>query len=129
MTTGQQQRILVADDDPSIRASLEALLTKAGYQVTLARDGAEAVRLWRELGADLVIMDLFMPEQDGIEAILQLRKQNRAIRIIAMSGGGATHRFDLLKEIKLLGAMQTIEKPFTMVDMMVMVTRALKEVH
>jgi DNA-binding NtrC family response regulator len=125
MTTGQQQRILVADDDASIRASLDVLLTKAGYQVILARNGSEAVRLWRKLGGDLVILDLFMPEKDGIETIIELRAHSPGIRIIAMSGGGANQRFDLLEDTRLLGATQTIAKPFTSADMIAMVSRAL----
>jgi CheY-like chemotaxis protein len=128
MTTGQQQRILVADDDASIRASLDVLLTKAGYQVILARNGSEAVRLWRKLGGDLVILDLFMPEKDGIETIIELRAHSPGIRIIAMSGGGANQRFDLLEDTRLLGATQTIAKPFTSADMIAMVSRALKGV-
>jgi CheY-like chemotaxis protein len=128
MTTGQQQRILVADDDASIRASLDALLTKAGYQVILARNGSDAVRLWRKLGGDLVILDLFMPEKDGIETIIELRAHSPGIRIIAMSGGGANQRFDLLEDTRLLGATQTIAKPFTSADMIAMVSRALKGV-
>ena len=92
LRSGKPGRILVVDDDPSIRRTLELLLSRAGYQVTQARDGTEAVRLWREHGGDLVITDLHMPEKDGIQTIIELLSHSPTARIIAMSGGGQTKR-------------------------------------
>jgi DNA-binding NtrC family response regulator len=123
------QRILVVDDDASIRRTLTILLSKAGYEVAQAADGSEAVRLWRDQGGDLVITDLHMPEKDGIETIIELLSHSPGIRIIAMSGGGQTKRLDLLGNASLLGAVLTIEKPFTIAEMMAVVDRALKPVH
>ena len=119
-------RILVVDDDPGIRRVLHILLSRAGYRVTQARDGLEALRLWRDQGSDLVITDLHMPEKNGIETILELLTQSPGTRIIAMSGGGQTKRLDLLGNTTLLGAVLTIEKPFTLSEMMSLVRRALK---
>ena len=129
MTPGQAQRIMVVDDDASIRRTLQILLSKAGYEVMQARDGSEAVRMWRDRGGDLVITDLHMPEKDGIETIVELVSHSPGIRIIAMSGGGQTKRLDLLGNLALLGTVLTIEKPFTLAEMMTMVGRALKPVH
>jgi two-component system, chemotaxis family, chemotaxis protein CheY len=123
---GKSERILVVDDDPSIRRTLEALLNRAGYEVIQARDGTEAVRLWREQGGDLVITDLHMPEKDGIQTIIELLSHSPGARIIAMSGGGQTKRLDLLGNASLLGAVLTIEKPFTISEMMTLVGRALR---
>jgi DNA-binding NtrC family response regulator len=123
------QRIMVVDDDASIRRTLQLLLTRAGYEVIQASDGSEAVRLWRDRGADLVITDLHMPQKDGIETIIELLSHTPGIRIIAMSGGGQTKRLDLLGNVTLLGSVLTIEKPFTLTEMMTMVTRALKPIH
>jgi CheY-like chemotaxis protein len=114
---------LVVDDDPSIRSSLGKLLTTAGHEVILAENGLEATRLWREAGPDLVILDLFMPEKDGLETLMELRKQTPRLAIIAMSGGA--RQMDLLPEAKLLGASRTIEKPFTAAAMMALVDSAL----
>ena len=120
------QRILVVDDDASIRRTLQLLLSRAGFQVTQARDGSEAVRMWRDQGGDLVITDLHMPEKDGIQTIIELISQTPSIRIIAMSGGGQTKRLDLLGNLGLLHAsVLTIEKPFTLSEMMSVVHRAL----
>jgi DNA-binding NtrC family response regulator len=123
------QRILVVDDDASIRRTLTILLSKAGYEVTQAADGSEAVRLWRDRGGDLVITDLHMPEKDGIQTIIELLSHSPGIRIIAMSGGGQTKRLDLLGNASLLGAVLTIEKPFTIAEMMALVNRALTPAH
>jgi DNA-binding NtrC family response regulator len=123
------QRILIVDDDASIRRTLQILLSKAGYEVIQACDGSEAVRLWRDHGGDLVITDLHMPEKDGIETIIELLTHTPGLRIIAMSGGGQTKRLDLLGNVALLGSVLTIEKPFTLTEMMAVVSRALKPVH
>src|SRR3982750_361763 len=120
------QRIMVVDDDPGIRRSLETLLTREGYQVIQAADGSEAIQLWREGGADLVITDLHMPKKDGIQTIVELLTHTPGIPIIAMSGGGQTKRLDLLGNLTLLGRILTIEKPFTLNEMMDVVGQALK---
>jgi DNA-binding NtrC family response regulator len=126
MSARPSQRIMVVDDDASIRRTLHILLSKAGYEVVQAADGSEAVRLWRERGGDLVITDLHMPKKDGIETIIELLAHTPGIRIIAMSGGGQTKRLDLLGNMALLGSIHTIEKPFTLSEMLTAVNRALK---
>lgn|SRR5215208_164668 len=127
--TGSGQRIMVVDDDAGIRRSLHTLLSRAGYQVVQASDGSEAMRLWRDRSADLVITDLHMPEKDGIQTIIELLTYSPGARIIAMSGGGQTKRLDLLGNLTLLGTVLTIEKPFTLGEMMAVVSRALGSGH
>jgi DNA-binding NtrC family response regulator len=129
MATKSGQRILIVDDDPGILRTLQALLHRVGYEVMLARDGTEAMRLWRDHGGDLVITDLHMPEKDGIQTIIELLSHSPGVRIIAMSGGGQTKRLDLLGNASLLGAVLTIEKPFTLAEMLSVVNRALKPLH
>jgi DNA-binding response OmpR family regulator len=129
MTAVPAQRILIVDDDASIRRTLHLLLSQAGYDVLQASDGLEAVRLWRDRGGDLVITDLHMPEKDGIQTIIELLSHSPGIRIIAMSGGGQTKRLDLLGNFSLLGSVLTIEKPFTISEMLATVHRALNRVH
>jgi DNA-binding NtrC family response regulator len=119
------QRIMIVDDDPGIRRALHILLSREGYLVTQASDGKEAMRMWREKGGDLVITDLHMPEKNGIEMMVELLSHTPGTRIIAMSGGGQTKRLDLLGNASLLGAVFTIEKPFTLNEMMHVVRRAL----
>jgi len=126
MIAGAGPRVLIVDDDPGIRRTLHILLSREGYQVTQARDGVEALRLWRDHGGDLVITDLHMPEKNGIETIVELLSHTPGMRIIAMSGGGQTKRLDLLSNASMLGAVLTIEKPFTLTEMMDLVRQAFK---
>ena len=125
MSAGTPQRILIVDDDASIRRALHLMLSKAGYDVIQAADGSEAVRLW----GDLVITDLHMPEKDGIQTIIELLSHTPGIRIIAMSGGGQTKRLNLLGNMALLGSILTVEKPFTLDEMISAVSRALQPRH
>lgn len=126
MVASSRQRILVVDDDASIRNVLQIGLGKAGYEVIQARDGAEAMHLWRAQRADLVITDLHMPAKNGLEVILELLADSPEARIIVMSDGGQTQQIELLGDARLLGAILTIQKPFTLVEMMSLVSRALK---
>ena len=127
--TASTQRILVVDDDPSIRRTLNLMLSKQGFEVIQASDGVEAVRLWRDRGGDLVITDLHMPRKDGFEFIIELLSHSPDVRIIAMSGGGQPKRLDLLGNMALLKSVLTIEKPFTVAEMIMTVHRALGTVH
>jgi DNA-binding NtrC family response regulator len=129
ISASERRRIMVVDDDAGIRRSLHVLLSRAGHEVLQAADGLEAIRLWRNGGADLVITDLHMPNKDGIQTILELLTHTPGIPIIAMSGGGQTKRLDLLGNVTLLGSVLTIEKPFTLSEMMSVVSRALGQGH
>lgn len=105
-------RILIIDDDRDIRHPLRLALEHAGHEVLEAQDGAEGLRLWVDSGADLVITDVHMPEMDGLEVIMELAALSPGVKIIALSGGESTGRFNYLPEAKLLGALRTIPKPF-----------------
>jgi DNA-binding response OmpR family regulator len=122
-----KQRILVADDDPGIRRTLQIGLTKAGYEVVEARDGAEAMRLWRDDGADLVISDIYMPDKDGLEVIRELRAQSPTARVIAMTDGGRSRNLDPLRHAGIFGANRTIAKPFTLEEMLAIVKQVLAD--
>lgn len=104
--------ILVIDDDDFARETLRDLLQQAGYQVVEARDGREGVRCYRAAPADLVITDLFMPEQEGLETIQMLRREFPTIKLIAVSGGGQAGTTDLLQIAKKFGAQYVFSKPY-----------------
>lgn len=105
-------RILIMDDDPDIRALLRDFLEEEGYEVDEAPDGREGVRRFREHPADLLIVDIFMPEVEGIETILELRRHDPSLRCIAMTGGGMTNDFACLQHAQQFGAARTFTKPF-----------------
>lgn len=105
-------KILLIDDDNHFREMFAELLKRENYQVIESNDGRNANHLYNEHKPDLVITDIIMPDKEGIETILDLKKQNPHIKIIAISGGGRTNAMDNLRSAKLLGASITFEKPF-----------------
>jgi CheY-like chemotaxis protein len=104
--------VLVVDDEPEIRSLLRQVLERDGHAVTEAENGRKAVRALREGAVDLVITDIIMPEQEGMETISQIRRLRPEMKIIAMSGGGRRLSMDFLPLAARLGADRTIEKPF-----------------
>lgn len=105
-------RILLVDDDDDFRRMIQLTLQKFGYEVIEARNGKEALRLQRESGADVMLTDLIMPEQEGLETIQAFRRQFPHVNIIAMSGGGRYNLTDFLATARLFGAKRTLVKPF-----------------
>lgn len=105
-------RILVIDDEAEVRTVLRRALEKAGHEVVEAEDGKEGMRSYRRVGADLVITDILMPEQDGLQCILELRRLDPQLPVIAMSGGSTRVTIDVLEDARRFGARQTFEKPF-----------------
>ncbi len=105
------KHILIIDDESQIRLMLRKLLEAEGYGVTVAPNGKEGIRLYNENPMDLIITDLIMPEKEGIETIMELKKKHPDIKIIAMSGGGKNLSDGYLLLAKKMGAMKTFEKP------------------
>ncbi|MFZ1057324.1 MAG: response regulator [Opitutaceae bacterium] len=105
--------ILVADDVEDIRLTCQMLLEEFGHNVVCAPNGSEACRLLREGEFDLVITDVIMPGRDGLELIIQLKREHSPVRILAMSGGGRyTRGTDCLNLARNLGAHAVVMKPF-----------------
>lgn len=104
-------RVLVIDDEDQIRSVLRQMLEREGMVVDEAADGMEAMKIYRDNPADLVITDIIMPEKEGIEIIVELRKNYPDIKIIAMSGGGRLSAENYLLLASRLGADTTLTKP------------------
>ncbi len=104
--------VLVVDDDPSIRALIRLYLEGAGYAVAEAADGRQAMKALASQPPDLVVLDIFMPEMDGLEVLQQLRNQCRSCKVMAISGGSAKIGMDLLGHATIFGADDVLEKPF-----------------
>ncbi len=119
-------RILVIDDDDVIRALFGETMEEAGYEVDLARNGVDGIRLFREKSPDLVITDLFMPEKDGIETIVELRRDFPDTKIIAVSGrhmaGGK-----YLEISQTLGADRVLLKPVKVDELLYAVKELIRE--
>jgi DNA-binding response OmpR family regulator len=105
-------KVLVIDDDAGVRQTLTAILEDNGYEVMSAEDGRRGVAVFRSERPDLVITDIIMPEQEGIQTIIEMRKNAPDAKIIAISGGGRTANIDYLKIARALGATDALAKPF-----------------
>ena len=105
-------RILVIDDELPLRRVLRRTLERAGHTVLDAPDGRTGLALWRREPTDVVVTDIFMPEKDGIEVILEMRHVAAKPKIIAMSGGGRKGLLDWNSSALALGADRVLLKPF-----------------
>jgi len=104
--------VLVIDDDEAVRSSLEMLPEAYGFQVVLARDGRQRLAAFRANAPDVVLIDLMMPMQDGLETIALIRRDWPKVRVVAMSGGAGIGHWDGLAAARKLRADYAIEKPF-----------------
>jgi DNA-binding response OmpR family regulator len=120
-------QILIIDDDTQVRLLLRKLLDHEGYEVREASNGKAGMKLNRENPADLVITDLIMPEKEGLETIMELRKKFPEVKIIAISGGGRNGPEDYLPMAKELGAQLTFTKPFELKEMLAAVQKLLEQ--
>jgi CheY-like chemotaxis protein len=102
--------ILVMDDHPGIRDMLEETLVGAGHEMFAATNGQEGLHLCKAHPPDLMIIDMFMPEKDGLETIQELRRKQPDAKVIAISGAPlASNVLDIAQK---LGAQQVLHKPF-----------------
>ena len=107
-------RVLLIEDDASVRRIVRKMLERGCHEVAEAENGRIGLERLSDTEFDLVITDIVMPEMDGIETLIELRKQHPSLRVIAMSGGGRTGNMDLLSSAEKLGASAVLHKPFTM---------------
>ncbi|HEX6361509.1 MAG TPA: response regulator [Albitalea sp.] len=118
-------RILVIDDDAAVRDTIARVLRRAGHEVDMAENGVEGIRAYRRGGHTLVITDLYMPEKEGIETIMELRAERPDLPILAVSGGLHGDITGPLIDAELIGANATLAKPFTNEELQAAVERLL----
>jgi YesN/AraC family two-component response regulator len=119
-------RILLIEDDESVRTILYLTLVHVGHEVIEARNGREGLDRFRETKPDLVITDIVMPEKEGFEVLMKIRRKNPALKIIAISGGGLHNAAHYLHTAKLLGAAKVLAKPFSNEELMAAVNELLE---
>ena len=105
-------KILIVDDNQDYLEILSDFLTGQGYEVVCCYNGKDAQEKFSEFLPDIVVTDIVMPEVDGIELLLSLRKINPEINVIAMSGGNKGYAGSYLQMAEKLGANVILNKPF-----------------
>lgn len=120
-------RILLVDNEEEMRERLRNELEHNGNQVTCAANGRIAMHLYRSQPFDLVITELLMPERDGLEIIMDLRKRAPNVKIIAISGGGQSGMYSMLSIAEKLGAQRALSKPFSMHQLLSIVREVLDD--
>jgi DNA-binding response OmpR family regulator len=120
-------RILVIDDDDEVRAPIRKFLVREGYDVAEAPDGEECIRLLRQYGAELVVLDIIMPNKEGIESIFDLRSEFPEVKIIAISGGGLIGPDEYLRLARTCGAHRILTKPFELEELLEAVQQLLEQ--
>ena len=118
--------ILVVDDNEELRQLMCTSLTLAGHNVVAATNGVAATRHIRERVPELVVSDIVMPDMDGLELILKITKEYPQMKILAVTGGGATDPGLRLTLAKHFGAHDTLNKPFSLGDLIEKVSSLLQ---
>lgn len=119
-----QRTVLLVEDEAPLRDLLAGVLRAAGFVVKTAEHGVVALNALAQSGADLIVTDLCMPDLDGMELVMQLRRKASATPVIVISGGGVSNTGDMLRAARLLGARRTLEKPFPLQELV----RAAREI-
>lgn len=117
--------ILVVEDDQHVQMVLKDTLEAVDFKVTVASDGKEALKLVDMHDYDLIITDLIMPEVEGIELIITLKKSQPDLPVLAISGAGPDLGGSYLNLAKSIGAHATIQKPFEMDNVIETATRLI----
>lgn len=119
-------RILIIDDEESMRFVIRGMLNLEGFSTDEAIDGAMGLERCKQSPPDLVITDLVMPEKEGIETIMELRKLHPDMKIIAISGGAGFDPTAFLAAARELGADDALSKPFKSEELIAAVRRLLE---
>lgn len=122
------KKILVVDDDRQFLKMVTLMLGEAGYVAGSANNGSAALAMLDHHGPwDLVLCDMLMPEQDGIETILAIQARDKSQKIVAMSGGGRyMHAQEVLDSARDFGAREVLFKPFTIPNLLDVLHRVLE---
>lgn len=115
--TNESKTILLVDDEERVLLVLGTICSSEGYKVLKANGGREALELCRDQHVDLVILDIYMPDMNGLDLIRRLRSNFRHAKIIAISGGGAMAGKEVLQLARERGAAYTFGKPFQLQEL------------
>ena len=124
--SGRQGRVLVVDDEPSIRKLVNLSLTKAGYEVVEAQDGEQAIKVLNSddnpLMVDTILCDIRMPKVNGIEAIAYFRTQYPTVPVVVMTGYPDV---DLAVSLMRQGVLDYLVKPVSKEELLTVITKSV----
>ncbi len=112
------------DDEEDTRMLIEEILASAGYEVVLAADGLEGMQRYLSTPVDLALVDLFMPNREGLETIKELKQKFPDFPVIAMSGDALA--LPLLSIAQRLGAAWVLQKPFLPEELLEAIKQVLR---
>jgi len=115
--------VLIVDDEEGIRRSLGDILEDEGYEVITAQEGREAIKLITSLSPDLVFLDIWLPDKDGIEILEEIKSKKKELPVVMISGHGTIEQ--AVKATKL-GAYDFLEKPLSLDRVLLTTKRALE---
>ncbi len=118
-------KILVVDDEPQVRDVIKNILETAGHFVDIAADGDVAIKMQHQNPSELIILDMYMPEKEGVETLVELLTESPDLKILAMSGGGTQSDLTALRVAGRLGAKRTLTKPVTSENLLSCVSEIL----
>jgi CheY-like chemotaxis protein len=104
-------KVLVIDDEQGIRSLLDTLLSRKGYDVVLAESGRKGLELFRRERPDVLVLDLKMPEMDGLTVLRQIRSLDPIIPVIILTGAGTA---ETEQRVRALGVTEYVEKEFSL---------------
>lgn len=106
--------VLIVDDERAIRVLLRTWLEEWGYEVLEATNGKDCLARYEQTPTDVIVLDIFMPEQDGLETMMKLYGQFHQVKILVITGGRWGPYPDVVKAATLIGKCHVLEKPFDM---------------
>ncbi len=118
-------RILVVDDDDDVCFTIKYVLERAAYCVLVAGSADQALRAFVEFKPELVITDLIMPGESGIDLIRKLKKVAPQVKVVAISGGERVTDRTILEDALRVGASRALQKPFRHAELMQIVVNLL----
>ncbi len=115
--------VLMVDDEPGLRRLATRAIAAAGGEAFEASDGREAIAILERSGIDVAVIDVFMPEKEGLETIVEARQRWPGLKVIAISGGGVVGPMDVLQVAQLVGADVVMTKPFSLSHLIAEIAR------
>jgi DNA-binding response OmpR family regulator len=115
--------VLLIDDDLELLRQMAAAFAGTDFQVRAAPDGQAGLASFLAAPSDLVVTDIIMPNREGIETIVALKKASRTVQVVAISGGYRVEPADFLHLARHVGADAALAKPFRLADLIALASR------